>query len=253
MKYIKRKSALKPISGNIVDTFNINNKTTNAPSLRLMIDLIYPVGRGFMDFTDTDYSNYLGCTWERELVGMFPVGYNPNDTSFDSIGEKGGEKTVTLNVNQIPPHTHTFHRQQWYGADIEISSDSGAIYSWKSTTGGATSKTYANKSGSDLANTGGGQAHNNLPPYQVVSYWKRVAPKVLITFQIRDDVYQAEEGMTWAEWCDSKYNTGGWYVSANVKYIYISSGYVSGNDDGSPPEGPDIIIANHRYGFQLEK
>lgn len=29
-----------------------------------IIDLFYPIGRGFIDFTDTDYSNYLGCTWE---------------------------------------------------------------------------------------------------------------------------------------------------------------------------------------------
>lgn len=29
-----------------------------------IIDLFYPIGRGFIDFTSTDYSNYLGCTWE---------------------------------------------------------------------------------------------------------------------------------------------------------------------------------------------
>ena len=29
-----------------------------------IIDLFYPVGRGSIDFTDTDYNNYLGCTWK---------------------------------------------------------------------------------------------------------------------------------------------------------------------------------------------
>lgn len=38
MKYIKRKSAVKPITGNIVDTFNVEDKTTNAPSIRAVED-----------------------------------------------------------------------------------------------------------------------------------------------------------------------------------------------------------------------
>lgn len=35
MKYIKRKSAVKPITGSIVDTMNVDDKTTNAPSIRV--------------------------------------------------------------------------------------------------------------------------------------------------------------------------------------------------------------------------
>lgn len=31
----------------------------------------------------------------------------------------------------------------------------------------------------------------------------------LFTFRIGDVEYQAEEGMTWADWCDSKYNSIG--------------------------------------------
>lgn len=27
-----------------------------------IIDLFYPIGRGFIDFTSTDFSNYLGCS-----------------------------------------------------------------------------------------------------------------------------------------------------------------------------------------------
>ena len=52
-----------------------------------IIDLFYPIGRGFIDFTDTDYSNYLGCSWERELVGLTPIGYDPNDSDFNQIGK----------------------------------------------------------------------------------------------------------------------------------------------------------------------
>ncbi len=38
----------------------------------------------------------------------------------------------------------------------------------------------------------------------------------IISFTIDGTAYQAEEGMTWAEWCaNSDYNTDGYYVSAN--------------------------------------
>lgn len=36
MKYIKRKSAVKPITGSIVDTINIDDKTTNTYSARVI-------------------------------------------------------------------------------------------------------------------------------------------------------------------------------------------------------------------------
>lgn len=41
MKYIKRKSAVKPnIQGSIVDTFNVEDKTTNAPSVNAVENYI---------------------------------------------------------------------------------------------------------------------------------------------------------------------------------------------------------------------
>ena len=38
-------------------------------------------------------------------------------------------------------------------------------------------------------------------------YWECVG-KPMISFTIDGTIYQAEEGMTWAEWCESNYNTG---------------------------------------------
>lgn len=47
----------------------------------------------------------------------------------------------------------------------------------------------------------------------------------LITFTVGGVKYEAEENMTWEEWCNSEYNTDGFYISNNLtykgdKYIY---------------------------------
>ena len=52
-------------------------------------------------------------------------------------------------------------------------------------------------------------------------------PVSLISFTMGDTsgvyiTYQAEAGMTWAEWCASGYNTAGFYVSGS--YVYSSGG-----------------------------
>ena len=45
-------------------------------------------------------------------------------------------------------------------------------------------------------------------------------PKTIINFTIDDVPYQAEEGMTWAEWIDSASNTIGLYLSDSVDGVY---------------------------------
>jgi len=47
-----------------------------------------------------------------------------------------------------------------------------------------------------------------------------VAAVSMVSFTIDDVAYQAEEGMTWRQWCDSEYNTSG-QESSEMKY-YIS-------------------------------
>jgi len=43
-----------------------------------------------------------------DLRGRTAVGVDADDADFNTLGKKGGEKTVTLTVDQIPAHTHTF-------------------------------------------------------------------------------------------------------------------------------------------------
>ena len=41
-----------------------------------------------------------------DLKGKFIVGYDPGDGDYDAIGKYGGDKTITLNIDQMPAHDH---------------------------------------------------------------------------------------------------------------------------------------------------
>lgn len=134
------------------------NSLRNAGFLRATD--IYPVG-SIVTFYDTaDHSNFLGLTWTRFAAGKMVVGYDSSDTDFDTIGNTGGVKTVTLTVDQIPSHRHSTTSAGSRGkAQADTSGTSG--YAWNSDSGGYTGY------------SGGGQAHNNMPPYITAALWRR--------------------------------------------------------------------------------
>jgi hypothetical protein len=76
----------------------------------------------------------------------------------------------------------------------------------------------------------------------------------LISFTIGDKVYQAEEGMTWDEWCDSEYNTIGAYATDFNITVPVESSidplgneYIFTEDRLGYVLGSDLIIANYAY------
>lgn len=140
----------------------------------------------------------------RILVGTTSMGTTPFNPIVDpaisgnptyNINSVAGANQVTLNVNQMPSHTHVanatgsasdhFHYTVKDGANATLSAlnaiDKGATY------GGNTSYTLAGTEGdADLGKTstssititvgvtndpiGGGQAHSNIPPVQATHY-----------------------------------------------------------------------------------
>lgn len=138
----------------------INDDNLNAMQKGLM-ELIFPIGSTYITQSNTNPSTILNFgTWER-LKGRVLVGLDENDSNFNAVGKTGGEKTHILTVNEIPSHTHTLNNNTLINRNI-------------AGTGGAQGTNTVQGATITANNTGGGQAHNNLQPYEVVGYmWIR--------------------------------------------------------------------------------
>lgn len=138
----------------------INDDNLNAMQKGLM-ELVFPVGSTYITQSNTNPNTILNFgTWER-LKGKVCLGLDEDDTNMNTIGKTGGEKEHTLTVNEMPSHTHTLNNATLLNRNI-------------SGTGGAQGSTTVQGATVTANNSGGGQAHNNLQPYEVVGYmWIR--------------------------------------------------------------------------------
>ena len=127
-----------------------------------IVDLIYPVGSIYMSVNSVDPSTLFGGTWEQ-IEDKFLLASGTNYAS----GTTGGEATHTLTTNEIPSHSHR-------------EANSTVVYNDSSsnrfaTSGSGTRISLATNLNINTNSTGGGQAHNNMPPYLAVNIWKRTA------------------------------------------------------------------------------
>lgn len=119
--------------------------------------MAYPVGSIYMSVNTTSPATLFGGTWEQ-LKDRFLLGAGSSYTN----GSTGGEAEHTLTVDEMPSHSH--------GLPITTNGTISSNNYFKAT---------ANQGGTyytpQTINTGGSQAHNNMPPYLVVYMWKRTA------------------------------------------------------------------------------
>ena len=124
-----------------------------------------PIGYIFETTNPDNPNTYYGGTWEYFGRGKVMVGYDPNDDDFNTIEKVGGEKSHTLNINEMPAHSHGLSSAARTWDDARV--NSGDIMGAKNTT---TKIVYFNS-----GITGGNQSHNNLQPYIVVYRWRKIA------------------------------------------------------------------------------
>ena len=100
------------------------------------------------------------------LKGKFVVGYDPSDSDYNAVGKTGGYKNITLTVEQIPAHKHNNSvRTVGYAAAYNGSKEAATF------DGNSKNNGHENIIGQD---TGGGQPHENRPPYYAMCFIMRV-------------------------------------------------------------------------------
>lgn len=118
-----------------------------------IFDAVWPVGSIYLAYNHTDPATLFGGTWARIQDGFLWA-----SRASDTIGQTGGEKTVTLTEAQIPAHDH---------GGTYTNAGTARTHAWLTSNGSAM--------GYESVEAGGGQAHNNMPPYIQVSIWRRTA------------------------------------------------------------------------------
>ena len=143
----------------VLDNFLTKNEAASMYAPKNILEAVYPVGAIYLSVNSASPSSLFGFgTWER-IEDRFLLGASSTYVA----GTTGGESSHILTVDEMPSHSHTFLRHQFDRNDDDNGTD---VY-------GANNKTLPQVNATTDA-AGGGQAHNNMPPYLVVYIWKRV-------------------------------------------------------------------------------
>ena len=115
----------------------------------------YAIGDYYFSANENPASKFGGF-WEEVPNGTFLMAAGAGGTA----DQTGGEATHTLTIEEMPSHSHELN-------DIGLDWTTGPL-SNSAQTNTASSRIIA------VNAVGGGQAHNNLPPYRTAHIFKRI-------------------------------------------------------------------------------
>ena len=131
-----------------------------------LLNLVYPVGTIYTSTVSTSPATLFGGTWSQITNRFLYATAGPSK-------QTGGEETHTLTLDEIPAHTHTGQAM----IDAVFTFDYQNVPASSGQTGGYKAVKAVQSDGADIsvASNGGGQSHNNMPPYMTVYAWERTA------------------------------------------------------------------------------
>ena len=108
-----------------------------------------------------------------DLSGKFVVGWQSGNEDYNLIGNTGGQEKVTLAIQEIPSHVHNFADAYFIEAHTDLVGANGIQWIGNNLSG--SNKTDRDNSyvclwDHDTRAAGGGQSHENRPPYYVLAY-----------------------------------------------------------------------------------
>ena len=169
-KFVRSVNGVKPDSKGNVDVPQI--------SANEIVNIIYPVGSLYWSSKSTDPATLFGGTWKR-IKDKFILA--AGDTY--AAGSTGGAASVALTTKQIPAHAHSASTNSTGGHTHTLYSGaggSGGSYFSVGQVYGAKNRAVTSPDWNgdhahtvNISNTGGNQAHDNMPPYIVFYCWER--------------------------------------------------------------------------------
>ncbi len=137
----------------------------------MLVDMVYPVGSIYISVNTTNPGSLFGGTWEQ-IKDRFILAAGGSYT----VGSTGGEATHKLTVNEMPSHRHSitvYASEDGLSGKTLQDAEQGKPLAARWNEYGSLSSEKNNEQRINL--TGGGAAHNNMPPYLSVYMWKRTA------------------------------------------------------------------------------
>lgn len=130
----------------------------SVPSLLDVLKAVYPVGAFYISATATSPRTVFGFGTWTQIKDRFILAVG----DVYPAGSSGGEASHILTIDEMPTHNHQLKMCDAAGPYDSPARGDGSNESWAT-------------SNRTIADTGGGEPHNNMPPYLTAYIWQRTA------------------------------------------------------------------------------